>query len=128
MDTDASSQTVSDFEILRAKLLDFCQLAERRRASGASEDAWFYFAAALGIQSALEEADKAEEFPGPDPINFALEGDKDRRIERLHQIFMTVGDMDFEDYLPQDLLDEFRAYCANRAALDQEAVNSSMKA
>lgn len=41
---------------------------------------------------------------------------------------MTVGDMDFEDYLPQDLLDEFRAYCANRAALDQEAVNSSMKA
>ena len=121
METDASSQTTSEFEILRAKLLDFCQLAERRRKLGDVEDAWFYFAAALGIQSALEEADEAEEFPGPDPIAFAMEGDKDGRVERLYRVFMTVGDMDFEDYLPDDMHEEFRAYCASRAESDREA-------
>lgn len=97
---------------IHEKLSDAISDFETHRRLGDIGGAWFHYGVALGLHQALIALGESidSDFPGPDPIQLAIEAAEDERAGYLHLVWEALGDMDFADELPGGMEEELRLY------------------
>lgn len=99
-------------EEIRHQQKDALDYFETHQKLGDTTGAWFHYGMALAFQEALiilGDSDGSD-FPGPDPIELAMEAPKDERVEYVHLIQEALGDMGFWDEVPNEVYEELRRY------------------